>query len=159
MLGCLCFFSHFVNIHGTVSAAAPTPIVFKNSRRFFIIISSVVLIALKYPVEQIVNLFATMPDFDREKTRYQVEFAKRKEYTPYNCDSLKSYDLCFAKQYKDKLCLEGYFSKKYEENRNVKHPLGYFRVQSWRDFRQEESEKQNNKPNDLNRKGGNLKSD
>ncbi|MHA1148817.1 MAG: hypothetical protein ACTSR8_11315 [Promethearchaeota archaeon] len=112
------------------------------------------LIALKYPVERIVNIFSTMPDFDREKTRYQVEFAKKKEYIPYSCDSLKSYDLCFATQYKDTLCTEGFFSKKYDEKRKIKHPLAYFRVQTWRDYRHQENNKQSSKQDiDINKEG------
>jgi DNA primase large subunit len=81
--------------------------------------------ALKYPEEDIINLFASLPDFDRDKTGYQVRYAIKKGYIPYSCKTLKSYNLCMAKKYKDKLCLEGYFSKKYDEQRKISHPLFY----------------------------------
>jgi DNA primase large subunit len=81
--------------------------------------------ALKYPEEEIVNIFSTLPDFDRDKTTYQVKYAIKKGYTPYSCKSLKSYTLCMAKNYKDKLCLDGYFSSKLQEHRQISHPLFY----------------------------------
>ncbi|UCC19114.1 MAG: hypothetical protein JSV62_13590, partial [Promethearchaeota archaeon] len=84
-----------------------------------------VLNALEYPEEQIIDVFSTLPDFDREKTAYQVKYAIKKGYTPYSCNSLKSYNLCMMIKYKDKLCIEGYFSKKLQEQRKISHPLFY----------------------------------
>jgi len=81
--------------------------------------------ALKYPEEEIINLFSALPDFNKDKTGYQVRFAIKKGYIPYSCKSLKSYNLCMAKKYKDKLCLKGYFSKKYEVQKKISHPLFY----------------------------------
>lgn len=81
--------------------------------------------ALKYPEEEIINLFSSLPDFNRDKTGYQVRFAIKKGYTPYSCKTLKSYSLCMAKKYKDKLCLKGYFSKKYDVQKKISHPLFY----------------------------------
>jgi len=81
--------------------------------------------ALKYPEEEIINLFSSLPDFDRDKTGYQVRYAIKKGYTPYSCKSLKSYNLCMAKKYKDELCLNGYFSKKYDVQKKISHPLFY----------------------------------
>jgi len=81
--------------------------------------------ALKYPEEEIINLFSALPDFNRDKTGYQVRFAIKKGYIPYSCKSLKSYNLCMAKKYKDKLCLKGYFSKKYDVQKKISHPLFY----------------------------------
>jgi DNA primase large subunit len=81
--------------------------------------------ALKYPEEEIINLFSSLPDFDRDKTGYQVRYAIKKGYIPYSCKTLKSYNLCMAKKYKDKLCLNGYFSKKYDEQKKISHPLFY----------------------------------
>jgi DNA primase large subunit len=90
------------------------------------------LIALDYPVEKIVNVFSTMPDFDREKTSYQVNFAKRKKYIPYKCLTLKSLNLCMDAKYKDTLCLEGYGSKEPSERRKLAHPLAYTRIKQYR---------------------------
>ncbi len=81
--------------------------------------------ALKYPEDEIINVFSSLPDFDRDKTAYQVRYAIKKGYTPYSCQSLKSMNLCMAKQYKDTLCLEGYFSKKLAVQKQISHPLFY----------------------------------
>ncbi|MHA2399916.1 MAG: hypothetical protein ACXADU_13645 [Promethearchaeota archaeon] len=83
--------------------------------------------ALNYPEQEIIDIFATLPDFNREKTGYQVRYAIKKGYTPYSCKTLKTYTLCMAKKYKDKLCIEGYFSKKLDTQKQVSHPLFYVR--------------------------------
>lgn len=90
-----------------------------------------VLNALEYPEEKIIEVFSTLPDFDREKTAYQVKYAIKKGYTPYSCKSLKSYNLCMMDKYKDKLCLEGYFSKKLNEQRQISHPLFYIQYKQF----------------------------
>jgi len=98
------------------------------------------LLSLEYPVDAVVDIFSTMPDFDREKTAYQVEFAKRKEYTPYKCETLKSYSLCRAKEYKDEICLEGYYSKTQDEQKKISHPLSYIKVKNYREQRKQRQE-------------------
>lgn len=90
------------------------------------------LLALEYPVEKIVDLFSTMPDFNREKTTYQVNFAQKKKYIPYKCLTLKSLNSCLAVKYKDKLCLEGYGSVEPSERRKIKHPLAYTKTKQYR---------------------------
>ncbi|NVM16203.1 MAG: hypothetical protein HWN80_00700 [Candidatus Lokiarchaeota archaeon] len=101
------------------------------------------LLALEYPVENVVDVFSTLPDFDRDKTTYQVEYAKRKNYTPYQCSTLKSLGLCMADKYKDKgeLCREGYGSKDPAERKKLKHPLGYVRIKKYRSDREEKYQK------------------
>jgi len=89
--------------------------------------------SLKYPEDKIINVFSTLPDFDREQTAYQVKYAMKKGYTPYSCKSLKSYNLCFAKEYKDVLCLEGYFSRLQDVQKDISHPLKYIEVKQYRD--------------------------
>ena len=106
------------------------------------------LLALDYPVEEVVNVFSTMPDFDREKTSYQVNFAKKKRYTPYKCLTLKSLNLCMAAKYKDELCLEGYGSIEPSERKKLAHPLAYtqikqYRASKWKNYMKKESEKKN----------------
>ena len=96
------------------------------------------LLALNYPVENVVNVFSTLPDFDREKTNYQVEYAKKKKYTPYQCSTLQSIGLCVKEKYKDTLCLEGYGSKELTERKKLKHPLFYVQIKQYRDVKQEE---------------------
>lgn len=99
------------------------------------------LLALEYPVEKIVNLFSTMPDFDREKTTYQVNFAHKKKYVPYKCLTLKSLNLCFAEQYKDELCLGGYGSVEPSERKKIAHPLAYTRIKKYRLSKEEQYKK------------------
>ena len=113
------------------------------------------LLALEYPVEHVVDIFSTLPDFDREKTNYQVEYAKKKKYTPYQCSTLQSISLCKKEKYKDTLCLEGYGSIEPSERKKLKHPLAYVRIKQYRDEKegeflkskekreQEESQKKN----------------
>jgi len=96
------------------------------------------LLALEYPVEKVVDVFSTLPDFDREKTTYQVEYAKKKKYTPYQCSTLQSISLCMKEKYKNTLCLEGYGSKELTERKKLKHPLAYVRIKQYRDEKEEE---------------------
>lgn len=99
--------------------------------------------ALKYPEDEIINVFSILPDFDRDKTRYQVRYAIKKGYTPYSCQTLKSYSLCMAKKYKDKLCLEGYYSKKYDVQKQISHPLFYTQFKQFVNSIKKEAEPEN----------------
>lgn len=68
-------------------------------------------------VDSVVNLFSGMPDFNVEKTRYQVEdlagtrYGENKPYTTYNCSSLQTHGVCPGPV--DKIC------------RTIKNPLTY----------------------------------
>ena len=95
------------------------------------------LLALEYPVEKVVDVFSTLPDFDREKTNYQVEYAKKKKYTPYQCSTLQSISLCMKDKYKDELCQDGYGSTEPSERKKLKHPLAYVRIKQYRNEKQE----------------------
>ena len=88
--------------------------------------------ALSYPEDKIVDLFSTMPDFNREKTAYQVNFAKKKGYTPHQSDTLKSLTLCMANKFKDEICLEGYYSKKADGQKKISHPLFYVQLKKYK---------------------------
>ncbi|HEC38234.1 MAG TPA: hypothetical protein ENI29_08355 [bacterium] len=104
--------------------------------------------ALKYPEEEIINIFSTLPDFNRDKTGYQVRFAKKKGYTPYSCKTLKTYSLCLAKKFKDKLCLEGYRSRKLDTQKQISHPLFYVQYKQFvsrkkKEYEQKSQKKQN----------------
>ena len=85
------------------------------------------LLALNYPVEEITRIFSTLPDFDKDKTTYQINFAKKKGYIPHACETLKSLDLCMARKANDKLCLEGYTLKSTGMKKLINHPLSYVR--------------------------------
>ena len=69
--------------------------------------------------DEILRLFATAPDFDVKKTRYQVEHITGRisgtQYTPPECSTMKSYNICFEP---DDLCKRDWMN----------HPLTYYRV-------------------------------
>ncbi len=88
--------------------------------------------ALDYPRENILELFSRLPDFDSKIAEYQIDFAKKKEYTPHSCQTLKSLNLCMAQKYKDEICLEGYYSKKLDTKRVLSHPLFYFQFKQFK---------------------------
>jgi DNA primase large subunit len=71
--------------------------------------------------EEILRLFASAPDFDEKKARYQVEHItgriSGKQYTPPECSTMKSYNICFDP---DDLCGRDWMN----------HPLTYYRVKS-----------------------------
>jgi DNA primase large subunit len=103
--------------------------------------------ALQFSIDDIVDLFTKLPDFDRKKTEYQVEFAKKKGYSPHSCSTLKSLGLCKAKEYNDRLCLEGYHSKKHDEQRKIQHPLFYLQMKQYQRFKPKTKEKGDKKVN------------
>lgn len=94
----------------------------KHDERLFFVFF---LNALKYPIDQMVNFFKILPDFDESIARYQVEFAVRKGYTPHGCAKLETLGMC-QKNHKnlgDKICQEGLFSKKQDKILKLTHPL------------------------------------
>ena len=107
-----------------------------------------VLLSLDYPVDKIVDIFSTLPDFNREKTTYQVNFAKKKNYIPYQCSTLLSFNLCMAAKYKDELCLEGYGSVDPTERKKLKHPLAYIRIKQYRATKFNEIKRESKKESD-----------
>jgi len=69
-----------------------------------------------YSIEEIVDLFRRVPDFNLEKTRYQVEHilglrGSRIEYEVPSCRKIKSYGMCIP----DQIC------------RGIRHPTTYVR--------------------------------
>lgn len=65
-------------------------------------------------VDEILNLFNISPDFDAEKTLYQIEHiagATGNTYKPPACDTMRTYGNCVGK---DRLC------------EKISHPLGYY---------------------------------
>lgn len=73
--------------------------------------------------DEILALYATSPDFDQSKTKYQVDHITGEtsgtEYTPPECSTMKSYGICYEP---DSLCNH---PKEY-----VKHPLSYYRIKN-----------------------------
>lgn len=77
------------------------------------------LVAVGMSVNEVVDLFNVSPDFDEEKTRYQIEHiagSSGTQYTPPSCSTMKTYGNC---QGADELC------------KRIQHPLTYYRRKVW----------------------------
>lgn len=75
------------------------------------------LLTIGWSVQEVVELFASSPDFDEKMATYQVEHiagATGTTYTPPSCATMQTYGNCIGK---DELCVR------------VSHPLAYYR---WR---------------------------
>ncbi|WFN37827.1 DNA primase large subunit PriL [Methanomicrobium antiquum] len=90
----------------------------------------------------IVEVYTRAPDFDVEKTLYQVEHISGRsgtEYTPPGCATMKTYGLCVGP---DSIC----------RNKNIIHPLSYYKYKKKyskvneknKDAKEKDSEKENN---------------
>jgi DNA primase large subunit len=77
--------------------------------------------------DEILALFATSPDFDQAKTKYQVDHITGEtsgtEYTPPECSTMKSYGICFEP---DDLC------RATGLKHPIIHPLSYYKVKNFR---------------------------
>lgn len=73
--------------------------------------------------DEILETFATAPDFDESKSRYQIQHITGEisgtEYTPPECSTMKSYGICFEP---DKLCEKDWMN----------HPLTYYKAKGKR---------------------------
>ncbi|MHA1110268.1 MAG: hypothetical protein ACTSRE_04160 [Promethearchaeota archaeon] len=85
-----------------------------------------------HTVEETVDVFRTLPDFDEKLARYHVEFSrgiggKGKEYKVFNCAKVKSIDMCKAtdKEYGDIICAQGVFRKGVTGRVPFKSPKDY----------------------------------
>ncbi|MBP2030266.1 DNA primase large subunit [Methanohalophilus levihalophilus] len=77
------------------------------------------LLAAGMTVDEIIDLFNVSPDFDEEKTRYQIEHiagSSGDQYTPPSCSTMKTYGNCHGA---DDLC------------KRINHPLNYYRRKMW----------------------------
>ena len=78
--------------------------------------------SLQLSVDEIIKLFSTAPDFEEEKTRYQIEHILGKtgatSYKAPGCDKLKTFGLCPSEE-RDEICKKTY------------HPISYYR-QRWK---------------------------
>lgn len=70
-------------------------------------------------VDDIIAMFNVSPDFDMDKTRYQIEHisgSSGTEYKPPSCSTMRTYGNCYGA---DELCSR------------IKHPLNYYRRKTW----------------------------
>jgi len=89
------------------------------------------LLSVGMSVEEILNLFNISPDFDAEKTLYQIEHiagATGNTYKPPACDTMRTYGNCIGK---DGLCA------------TISHPLGYYEKKVY--FKNRDKEKEHEK--------------
>lgn len=98
------------------------------------------LLSVGMSVEEILNLFNVSPDFDAEKTLYQIEHiagATGNVYKPPACDTMRTYGNCVGK---DGLC------------EKISHPLGYYEkrvyIKNKEREREQEKEKRNEEKNE-----------
>ncbi|TGC10889.1 DNA primase regulatory subunit PriL [Methanolobus halotolerans] len=97
------------------------------------------LLTVGMSVDDIMNLFASSPDFDVEKARYQVEHiagASGTSYKPPSCSTMKTYGNCYSA---DEICDK------------IKHPLGYYQRKIW--FKNKDDKKQAVKQSSVNGPG------
>jgi DNA primase large subunit len=90
------------------------------------------LLQINMTPEEIVSLFNTSPDFDEERTRYQVEHiagASGTRYKPPACATMTTYGNCPGE---DELC------------RRIRHPLSYYerRMRTFKPLPPEKEQKQ-----------------
>jgi len=75
------------------------------------------LVNIGMTVENVVNFFRSVSDFDERMTRYQVEHiagvrGSRTKYVPPRCDTLRTHGICHTT---DEIC------------KRIRHPLAYYR--------------------------------
>ena len=79
--------------------------------------------SLKLSVNDILKIFSTAPDYEEEKTRYQIEHitgaTSSTSYTPPGCDKMRTYGICPTDKIDD-LC------------KKKRHPLSYYKAK-WRE--------------------------
>jgi DNA primase large subunit len=85
-----------------------------------------------HTVEETIDVFRTLPDFDEKIARYNVEFSrgiggKGKKYSVFSCAKLRSIKICKAddKDYGDIICAEGVFRKGHSNRVPIKSPKDY----------------------------------
>ncbi|MCX8204278.1 MAG: DNA primase large subunit PriL [Candidatus Nezhaarchaeota archaeon] len=78
------------------------------------------LISLGKSVDEVVDIFRNLPDFDEKRTLYHVrhiagEAGSKTRYSPPSCESLRTFNLCSSP---DDIC------------GHIKHPLAYLRLRA-----------------------------
>lgn len=77
------------------------------------------LLNIGMTVDEVVAMFNVSPDFDEEKTRYQIQHiagSSGTSYKPPSCNTMRTYGNCYNP---DEIC------------KNTKHPLGYYSRRMW----------------------------
>lgn len=101
------------------------------------------LLSVGMSVDEILNLFNISPDFDAEKTLYQIEHiagATGNTYKPPACDTMRTYGNCIGK---DRLC------------EKINHPLAYYEKKIYLKNKEKENQKDNERENQKENQRGN----
>uniref|UniRef100_A0A7C5Z7Z5 DNA primase large subunit C-terminal domain-containing protein n=1 Tax=Caldicellulosiruptor owensensis TaxID=55205 RepID=A0A7C5Z7Z5_9FIRM len=61
-------------------------------------------------IEEIISLFSNLPNFNEKRTRYHLEYIKKKNYSVPSCANMESYGICVS-------------------NCNIKNPMHYKKKQ------------------------------
>ncbi len=98
------------------------------------------LVNVGMDLEQMVDLYTSVTDFDESLTRYQIEHiaglrGTRTKYTPPTCATLRTHGIC---RNRDRLC------------DRVKHPLAYYRIKAKRLAQQQEEAREAEASNTTN---------
>ncbi len=64
-----------------------------HQARFYL---AVYLLGKGMPIDDMVNLYSNLPDFDEKITRYQIEHAQKKAYAVPACATIMTWGLCCA---------------------------------------------------------------
>jgi len=82
--------------------------------------------SLKLNTNDILKLFSTAPDYEEERTRYQVEHISgtisSTKYKPPGCEKMRTYGICPVEEM-DEIC------------KRMRHPSSYYRAK-WREEKQ-----------------------
>jgi len=97
-------------VYDTISSGRPVSHVGRFALTSF-------LVNIGMTVEDVVNFFRSVSDFDERMTRYQVEHiagvrGSRTKYIPPRCDTLRTHGICHTT---DEIC------------KKIRHPLAYYR--------------------------------
>ena len=75
--------------------------------------------SLKLDINDILKLFSSAPDYEEERTRYQVEHISgtmsSTSYKPPGCDKMRTYGICPSEEI-DEIC------------KKTRHPLTYYKI-------------------------------
>lgn len=85
------------------------------------------LLAIRMNTDKIIEIFGSSPDFNAEKTRYQIEHIAGHDgnrYTPPSCATMETFGNCRGK---NRLCDK------------ISHPLNYYRRKKWLEKRKKQS--------------------
>jgi len=127
-----------------------------NERLFLVFF----LHALKYPLDKMINIFKRLPDFDEKIARYQIEFAIKKGYVPHGCAKLETLGMCQKdhKNFGEKLCQEGFYSKKQARIIKISHPIFFMKIKKpWHHNTMSEKRNEKNSNNKIEEKPKEIK--